>query len=175
MTKREIINQISKSTAVHPDTVNRILQELVTLAGEEISCERRFRIHGLGSFFPVTTGRRVGRNPKTGEMLKVPRKVRIRFRPGKYLRRGATRATDKLKMKEIASLMVSELMLYHSQDIDAGIRNNDLNQRMGAKLQDARENYLSRIPEGVEKNTQFFDEAWNTLVAKRSRALDAMQ
>ena len=43
-------------------------------------------ITGFGKFEPVTTKARTGRNPKTGEPVKIPAKTAIKFRPGKGLK-----------------------------------------------------------------------------------------
>lgn len=47
--------------------------------GEEIS------IRGFGRFFSVEHKARDGRNPKTGEVIKIAEKRHTRFKPGKEL------------------------------------------------------------------------------------------
>lgn len=46
----------------------------------------RIEIRGFGSFALNSRPPRIGRNPKTGELVKVPAKVAPHFKPGKALR-----------------------------------------------------------------------------------------
>ena len=46
----------------------------------------RIEIRGFGSFALSSRAPRIGRNPKTGELVQVPAKVVPHFKPGKELR-----------------------------------------------------------------------------------------
>jgi DNA-binding protein HU-beta len=47
---------------------------------------RSVRITGFGSFIPRRREARVGRDPRTGEPIRIPAGTTIAFRPGKPLR-----------------------------------------------------------------------------------------
>jgi DNA-binding protein HU-beta len=47
---------------------------------------RTVRITGFGSFTPKRREARVGRNPRTGDPIRIPAGTSITFRPGKPLR-----------------------------------------------------------------------------------------
>lgn len=48
--------------------------------------QRTVRITGFGTFVPHRREARLGRNPRTGESIRIPAGTRISFRPGKPLR-----------------------------------------------------------------------------------------
>ncbi len=47
---------------------------------------RTVRITGFGTFVPRRREARIGRDPRTGEPIRIPAGTSIRFRPGKPLR-----------------------------------------------------------------------------------------
>ena len=47
---------------------------------------RTVRITGFGSFVPRHRDARVGRDPRTGDPIRIPARTSIAFRPGKPLR-----------------------------------------------------------------------------------------
>ncbi len=52
---------------------------------------RRVEIRGFGSFSLQECPPRMGRNPKTGEVLSLPTRYSLRFKPGKELRQRVDR------------------------------------------------------------------------------------
>ncbi|MCD4653132.1 HU family DNA-binding protein, partial [bacterium] len=154
--------------------VRKIFTSLIHLVRDEVAAEKSCRIFGLGTFQTIKSKKRIGRNPKTGDAIKIPQKIKIRFRPGKELRTGMQTATKTLKLNELASLMVSELLLYNSRTIDEGIRNNDLAERLEKQLIDARENFKKRIPANIANGMDIFENTWSYFIRKRERAIAAM-
>ena len=83
MTKKELINQISKEAnltkkdaAIALDAVFDIIKDSVT-EGDQI------RIHGFGTFDVRQVAARKGFNPQTGETMTIPSHKRIVFKPSK--------------------------------------------------------------------------------------------
>ena len=173
--QNDILDIISENTGITIKEVKLVVDQLIDIISEQIARREECRVYGLGTFRSVKTKKRIGRNPHTGDPMKIPQKVRIRFRPGYRLRMGAERATGLLNLKEIAKLMVSEILLYNSQEIDEGIRKNDLAKRLETKLRDARQNFTARIPKSIDADVSIFDEAWKRFITKRTKALEAMK
>ncbi len=175
LTQKIILDTISSKTNLSPEKIRQVIHELIEVIANEIAQQHDCRIHGFGTFKAILTKKRIGRNPFSGDPIKIPQKIRIRFIPGFQLRHGAHKATTILGLEEMAKLMVSELLLYNSSEIDEGIRNDDLEKRLARHLKDARENFISRIPKNIEADISIFENAWQRFIEKRSRALKAMQ
>lgn len=93
MTKSELIERLSLK---YPDLRAQDVEEAVKLMIEKVcqSLEKgnRVEIRGFGSFSLHYRDARVGRNPKTGESVKVPAKSIPYFRAGKELRERVDKA-----------------------------------------------------------------------------------
>ena len=97
MTKAELIEAVSQRT---PDLTRKQVELVVNLFFESIkhalASGDKVEIRGFGSFRLRRRGHRMGRNPRTGELVEVPAKYVPFFRAGKELRllvdgRGSTR------------------------------------------------------------------------------------
>jgi len=86
MTKAELVDQVAKAadlTKKHSEIiVNTLFDSIVKALGKGDKIELR----GFGSFRVRTRDARVGRNPKTGEIVHVPAKKIPFFKPGKELK-----------------------------------------------------------------------------------------
>ena len=86
MTKSQLIKQL----ALKKDIYTKDSETIVNTVFEEISASleqgRRVELRGFGSFGLKERKGRVGRNPKTGESVKVDPKRVMFFKAGKELR-----------------------------------------------------------------------------------------
>ena len=87
MTKSELVAELASHhdqliTKDAEDAVNTILNAMC----EALSSGLRVEIRGFGSFFLANHSPKIGRNPKSGELVMIPTKCVPRFRPGKALR-----------------------------------------------------------------------------------------
>jgi len=94
MTKSELIALLAQR---NPQLVTKDAEEAVkTIHGamtRALQEGKRIEIRGFGSFCLSHRPPRVGRNPKSGETVRVPAKYAPHFKPGKDLRdrvRGTT-------------------------------------------------------------------------------------
>lgn len=84
MTKSAIVAHLSKKTQLAKKHVAGVLESLATLAAKE--AKNTFTIPGLGKLVLRNVKARMGRNPQTGEPLKIPAKRVVRFRVAKALK-----------------------------------------------------------------------------------------
>ena len=175
LTFREIVTRLAEENDLPDSKARSVLTSLIQLVADEVSAGRPCRVSGLGTFRPVIRKTRICYNPRTREPIKVGKRMRVQFRPGHRTMRAVQRATELMDLRDLAHLMASELLLYNSAEIDQGIRNQDLEERLKGKLSDARESFLARIPAGVSDGMEIFEEALQDLINKRSMALDALQ
>ncbi len=87
MIKSELITRMADK---NPHLTRHDLERIVNVIFEEISdtlsSGDRVEIRGFGSFSVKRRNARVGRNPRTGEVVSVPEKNALYFKTGKDLR-----------------------------------------------------------------------------------------
>ncbi len=84
MTKAQIVSHLAGKVNLPKATVASILEEQSKLASRE--AKNAFTIAGLGKLVLVNRKARMGRNPQTGEPIKIPAKRVVRFRVAKALK-----------------------------------------------------------------------------------------
>lgn len=81
LTKSQTAAKLSDSTGLTKKQVNAFLEELSKLAYKE--AKNSFVIPGLGKLVLVHRKARMGRNPATGEQIKIAAKKVVKFRVAK--------------------------------------------------------------------------------------------
>jgi DNA-binding protein HU-beta len=81
MTKSQIADHLAKKTGITKKTAVQVLDELAALAYKE--AKNTFTIPGIGKLVLVNRKARIGRNPQTGEQIKIPAKKVVKFRVSK--------------------------------------------------------------------------------------------
>jgi DNA-binding protein HU-beta len=79
MTKSQLVQKLSEASDISKKQADAVLQ---TLVGVTVGSVRRgdpVKIPGLGTFRKVQTKARMGRNPQTGEAIKIPARKKVRF------------------------------------------------------------------------------------------------
>jgi DNA-binding protein HU-beta len=83
MTKSEVLNAVAEKTGKSRKEVGEFLEIIVNLAYEEAKKSGEFTIPGLGKLLKKHRDARMGRNPATGEQIKIPAKTVVKFRVAK--------------------------------------------------------------------------------------------
>jgi len=81
MTKSQIADFIAKKADLKKKVAVQILEDLAALAYKE--AKNSFTLPGLGKLVLVNRKARMGRNPQTGEAIKIPAKKVVKFRVAK--------------------------------------------------------------------------------------------
>ena len=98
MNKPEIAARLAERTGLSPSRALEVVNALFsTRAGrglilEELAAGHEFRIAGFGTFEVRRRGGRAGRNPKTGEEIRIPPRSYIVFHAGAGARERVTDA-----------------------------------------------------------------------------------
>ena len=86
MNKAELVEAIDKTTEQTKADTERTLDAFIDTVTKNIKKKDGVKLVGFGTFTVSDRKARVGRNPQTGEEIKIPaRKVPV-FRPGKELK-----------------------------------------------------------------------------------------
>ncbi len=81
MTKSAIADHVAKAHGLTKKAAVAVLETVVQLAYKE--AKNGFTIPGLGKLVLVNRKARMGRNPQTGESIKIPAKKVLKFRVAK--------------------------------------------------------------------------------------------
>jgi len=88
MTKAQIVAKLADSVGLSKAKMNEVLAALAELAYKE--AKKGFTIPGLGKLVVVSRKARMGRNPATGEPIKIPAKRVLKFRIAKACKDAVT-------------------------------------------------------------------------------------
>lgn len=84
MNKTELIAAVAAQSGVTLDASKKVINAFFSQLGECIKRDEPVILQGTGSFRPWHQRERDGRNPKTGQPTPIPRRLSVKFRPGKY-------------------------------------------------------------------------------------------
>ena len=86
MTQTQIIRQLGEKTGVGNKAAKTFLAEFAALAVAETKKKGMFVMPGIGRLVRVDRKARTGRNPATGEAIKIPAKKVVKFRIAKAVK-----------------------------------------------------------------------------------------
>ena len=85
MNKHDVITKMAKNSGITARQAEKALNSFLLVVEEALKKGEQVRFVGFGTFYVVKRKARKGRNPRTGEEIKIPAKKVIRFRPSKRL------------------------------------------------------------------------------------------
>jgi DNA-binding protein HU-beta len=83
MTKSQIVAHLAEKVGIPKKAAAEVLAELVTVATKQTKGSGQFVVPGLGKAVKANRKARMGRNPQTGEAIKIPAKTVVKFRLAK--------------------------------------------------------------------------------------------
>ena len=83
MTKSEVLNAVAEKLGKSRKEVSEFMDALVGVAYDETKKSGEFTIPGLGKLLKKHREARMGRNPATGESIKIAAKTVVKFRVAK--------------------------------------------------------------------------------------------
>jgi len=86
MTKSTTLAYLAEKTELSKKQVEVMLDETLSLAAREARKNGVFLLPGFGKLVLAKRKARIGRNPQTGEPLKIPAKTVCKFRIAKSLK-----------------------------------------------------------------------------------------
>ena len=86
MTQTEIVGHMADSTGLTKAQSKDFFNTLFELAKKEVKKNGEFTIPGFGKLVKTRRKARQGRNPATGEPIKIPAKTTVKFRVGKAMK-----------------------------------------------------------------------------------------
>ena len=86
MTKTELVNALAKHGDFEKKQAKAFLETLTGIVTKEIKKGGEIPLTGLGKFKVQKRKARIGRNPQTGEAIKIPAKKVVKFTVAKTLK-----------------------------------------------------------------------------------------
>lgn len=86
MTKRELLEVLAKETGYSKKEVKEFIEKLTDVVTRTIKKNEKVAITGFGTFDLGKRVARRGRDPQSGEIIRIPEMKMPRFRAGKVLK-----------------------------------------------------------------------------------------
>nr|WP_023893581.1 HU family DNA-binding protein [Francisella tularensis]AHB60799.1 DNA-binding protein HU [Francisella tularensis subsp. novicida PA10-7858] len=86
MNKNELIHEIAKNADVTLETASKCLNAFTDTVTKTLKKKQNITLVGFGTFEAKERSAREGRNPKTGETIKIPATTVPNFKAGKTLK-----------------------------------------------------------------------------------------
>ena len=91
MNKKELIEAIAERAEFTKKDTEAFLQAFVDVIEDAVAEGKKVQLIGFGSFEPRERAEREGRNPKTGEVIKIPASTVPVFKAGKEFKEKVNR------------------------------------------------------------------------------------
>jgi DNA-binding protein HU-beta len=95
MSQSEVVNYFAEKFELKRPQVKEFFEELAGLAGKEVKRNGEFTLPGFGKLVLAKRAAREGRNPATGETIKIAAKTTLKFRVGKAMKDSVVPAKKK--------------------------------------------------------------------------------
>ncbi len=86
MTKNDLVAKIAKDSGITKAQAAKAANSFINAIEKSLKSGQKVTFVGFGTFKVVERKARNGRNPKTGEVIRIPKKKIPKFVPGKRLR-----------------------------------------------------------------------------------------
>ena len=104
MTQSQIVKELGESCGVNTKVAKQFVEAFAEMAVRETKKKGVFVIPGIGRLVRQERKARTGRNPATGETIKIPAKKVVKFRVAKAAKDAVLAAKADAKSKELSEL-----------------------------------------------------------------------
>ena len=80
MNKSQLINAVAEQANLTKNDVKKAIDVFFDIAEQKLQQGDKIVISGFGVFSVAQVSERVGRNPRTGEQVRIPARRSVRFR-----------------------------------------------------------------------------------------------
>ena len=86
VTKKDLVNEVARLTGYDAQQVRTLVDAMFECMCAGLAQDGGIEIRNFGVFSVKSTPERQARNPKTGEVITVPAKKHLHFKPGQQMR-----------------------------------------------------------------------------------------
>lgn len=91
MNKNDLIAQVSERSDLSKADATRVVDSVFDIIQETLQSGDEVRLVGFGTFSVTKRAASEGRNPRTGEPMKIPASLQPKFKAGKGLKEAVNR------------------------------------------------------------------------------------
>lgn len=99
ITKKALVDKISQDTNQAQVIVKRVIQQFLDEIIDELSNGNRLEFRDFGVFEVKERASRIGRNPRTGQEVKVPKRNVVTFKVGRMMKKRVQEKGHEKKQK----------------------------------------------------------------------------
>jgi DNA-binding protein HU-beta len=99
---RQLAGQLAEKHELSQKLANTMLEDIIALVTKHLKKGARIRLNGLGILVVRKRGPRMGRNPATGEAIKIKASKKVAFRASKEMKKGRVFCTRPFLISYIA-------------------------------------------------------------------------
>ena len=93
MNKAELIEAISAETNLSKKDVDAVIKSFISTVSNTLASKDSVQLVGFGTFTTVDKPEREGRNPATGETIKIAASTAVKFKAGAALKEKVNNAS----------------------------------------------------------------------------------
>ena len=86
MTQAQFFQAVAEASQVSKVEVRKVFTAVEEIVTKRLKAEQKIPLGGLGAVKLVDRKARIGRNPATGEQIKIPARTAIKITPAKALK-----------------------------------------------------------------------------------------
>ena len=86
MNRAELVDAIAKEAGLTKVDADKALKAFTNTVSKELKKKGKVQLVGFGTFETTKRAARTGKNPQTGEAIKIPASVAPKFKAGKALK-----------------------------------------------------------------------------------------
>ena len=86
MNKTELVDAIAKEANLSKKDAEKAIKAFTDTVSKELKKKGKVQLIGFGTFEVAKRAARTGKNPKTGDAIKIPAATVPKFKPGKALK-----------------------------------------------------------------------------------------
>jgi predicted Zn finger-like uncharacterized protein len=77
-----------------------------------------------------------------------------------------------VKARRLARIIVSDIVLYNQAKVEEGVRNGSLFELLADDIKEGRALYVRRVAEEIRRETDYLEDAFKELIARKKRELN---
>jgi DNA-binding protein HU-beta len=90
MTKADLVAKVATDAGLTRTVAEKAVSSLLLVVADALAAGEKVTLVGFGTFEVAKRSEREGRNPRTGEALKIPPSKGVKFRVGSKLKSNVT-------------------------------------------------------------------------------------
>jgi len=93
--KREIAKRVAQELGITATLAGEVIQRFLDEIIRELAQGNRLEFRNFGVFEPRDVKPKLGRNPRTGDVVNIPKKKTVRFKVGKIMKQSLQSLIDR--------------------------------------------------------------------------------